>query len=101
MIISVFVALCCYLLGFLWFLGVLYLLFRVVDWLMLVLVIGAVVYLLRSFYGIVCELSCVVGALVTVGIRVVVIGFCEWLVVFAGSCLFGISVVLVFLCSGY
>lgn len=41
------------------------------------------------------------GALVTVGIRVVVIGFCEWLVVFAGSCLFGISVVLVFLCSGY
>lgn len=63
---------------------------------MLILVIGAVVYLLRSFYGIVCELSGVVGALVTVGIRVVVIGFCEWLVVFDGSCLFGISVVLVF-----
>lgn len=61
MVISVFVALCCYLLGFLWFLGALCLLFRVVDWLVLVLVIGAVVYLLRSFYGIVCALSGVVG----------------------------------------
>lgn len=62
-IISVFVVLCCYLLGFFWFLGVvLCLLFRLVDWLVLVLVIGVVVHLLRSFYGIVfCELSGMIG----------------------------------------
>lgn len=52
-VISVFVVLCCYLLGFLWFLGViLYLLFRLANWLVLVLVIDVVVYLLCSFCGI-------------------------------------------------
>lgn len=69
---------------------VLYLLFRVVDWLMLVLVIGAVVYLLRSFYGIVCELSGVVE-------RWLRLAFGLWSLGFVGGwlCLLGV-VCLVF-----